>query len=252
GYGEPNSAIGETTDPDKRRQWTCWVAAHRVKTVPQDTMMDGMTKAPAKRLLVLEFELESDTFNPLYPVPNTPSVSRSDGSSPFSGSGTGIGSNSTPTEQTERNYSTPGSDSTSTPVVPDPAVAGDKVGDNTIATRPAPGEVEKPQAQEWFASAEAIIQSTTSRSRPLRSLERMRRFSRIGASLERTVATSGRGSGQGIGTMDVFTVLQEINEQLGKALDLLELLQIVVGVIKDLTQFPSSQTLRIAEAFDIA
>lgn len=37
--------------------------------------------------------------------------------------------------------------------------------------------------------------------------------------------------------MDVFTVLQEVNEQMGRALDLLHLSDIVVGIIKDLTQF---------------
>jgi hypothetical protein len=235
GWGEPNSAIGETADPQRRRQWTCWVAAHRVKSVSQDIQLSEAELKPTRRLLVLEFELESDVFNPLYPVPPTPTVSRSDDSSPFSGSGTGNGSNSTPTEHTERNYSATSSSSASTNTPKASDSSTDQA--STIATRTAPNEVEKPQDQEWFPSADAILQSTTSRSRPLRSLERMRRFSRIGASLERTVATSGRGSGHGVGTMDVFAVLQEINEQLGKALDLLELLQIVVGVIKDLTQF---------------
>ena len=42
---------------------------------------------------------------------------------------------------------------------------------------------------------------------------------------------------QNVGTMDVFTVLSQANEQLNKALDLTQLLDTVVGIIKDLTQF---------------
>ena len=37
--------------------------------------------------------------------------------------------------------------------------------------------------------------------------------------------------------MDVFSVMAQINEQLGAANDLDSFMQVVVGVIKDLTQF---------------
>ena len=37
--------------------------------------------------------------------------------------------------------------------------------------------------------------------------------------------------------MDVFAVMSQINEQLGDAQDLQTFLKIVVGVLKDLTQF---------------
>ena len=40
-----------------------------------------------------------------------------------------------------------------------------------------------------------------------------------------------------MGMMDVFAVMAQINEQLGAAPDLDSFLKVVVGVIKDLTQF---------------
>ncbi|CAE6351543.1 unnamed protein product [Rhizoctonia solani] len=84
----------------------------------------------------------------------------------------------------------------------------------------------------WFPSPEDVVESTTSRSRPLRALERMRRITRDGHGPRR----GGTGTG-GVGTMDVFAVLAQVNDQLGSAPDLESFLKVVVGVIKDLTQF---------------
>ncbi|CAE6413025.1 unnamed protein product [Rhizoctonia solani] len=84
----------------------------------------------------------------------------------------------------------------------------------------------------WFPSPEDVMESTTSRSRPLRALERMRRVTRDGHGPRR----GGAGAG-GVGTMDVFAVLAQVNDQLGSAPDLESFLKVVVGVIKDLTQF---------------
>jgi light-regulated signal transduction histidine kinase (bacteriophytochrome) len=46
-----------------------------------------------------------------------------------------------------------------------------------------------------------------------------------------------REPGTGVGMMDVFAVMAQINEQIGAAPDLDTFLKIVVGVIRDLTQF---------------
>ena len=47
-----------------------------------------------------------------------------------------------------------------------------------------------------------------------------------------------RRRGQGaVGMMDVFAVMAQINEQLGAAPDLDALMRVIVGVMKDLTQF---------------
>jgi hypothetical protein len=95
-----------------------------------------------------------------------------------------------------------------------------------------------------------VLESTTSHAKPLRALERMRRMTRT-AQAQIARGTSGRrGSGAGrrqsrrdgagsggVGTMDVFAVLSQINDQLGAAPDIETFLKVVVGVIKDLTQF---------------
>lgn len=229
GWGEPGSAISDTTDEQRRRQWTCWVAAHRTRYLPSEEGSD----MPRRKLIIVEFELESDLFNPLYPTSGTPT--NSDSSSPIPRTRSGAGSSgSSNTQQTGRDKWAFSSDGT-TPSDSTPQQQGERA--DTVATLPQPGEMVERTEEEWVPSAEAIINSTTSRSRPLRSLERMRRFNRNNVNSERSLVAGHRNMGHGVGTMDVFTVLQEINEQLRKALDLLQLLEIVVGIVKDLTQF---------------
>jgi hypothetical protein len=225
GWGEPGSALSENADEQMRRQWTCWIAAHRVRLQP----VESESNIPRRKLIILEFELESDLFNPLYPQPGTPSGS--DTSSPILRSGT-AGSTSGGTEQIAKS---PSGFSSSDGTTPSDATPQQQHGEHlsTVVTRTQPGDLVE-TADGWVPSAEAILNSTTSRSRPLKSLERMRRFNRTSVS---AVTSMHRNTGHGVGTMDVFTVLQEINEQLGRALDLLQLLEIVVGIVKDLTQF---------------
>ena len=76
GWGMPGSALlGEGEgDPQCRRAWSCWCAAHRPKVA------GGTTDDRIHDLIILELELEYDAFNPLYPAPSfTQSVD------PFSG-----------------------------------------------------------------------------------------------------------------------------------------------------------------------
>ena len=93
-----------------------------------------------------------------------------------------------------------------------------------------------------------IIESTTNHARPLRALERMRRTGQHGP--EGPDSSSGSNSRGGrsrraqrrappgtTGTMDVFAVLGQINEQLGSAPDLETFLKITVGVVQDLCRF---------------
>ncbi|KAG8853487.1 Light-sensor Protein kinase [Serendipita sp. 411] len=228
GWGEPGTAIGDTSDPQDRRQWTCWVAAHRIAQTDQQAPVPSEgSKPPQRKLVIVEFELESDTLNPLYPLPRTPSLSQSEATSPPSGSGlAGSNSGGFTTES-----GTPGQSGGATTIGSTPSDLTPKpVEENTGSMIEVPkSDVLVSGDSEWVPSAEAILTSTTSRARPLKSLERLRRFNRA-----TSIVSSQR---PGVGTMDVFTLLQEINEQLGRALDLLQLLEIVVGVIKDLTQF---------------
>jgi light-regulated signal transduction histidine kinase (bacteriophytochrome) len=50
--------------------------------------------------------------------------------------------------------------------------------------------------------------------------------------------------------MDVLTVFSQVNEQLSKALDLTQLLETVVGIVKDLTQFHRVLVYQFDEAWN--
>ncbi|KAB5591393.1 Phytochrome-like histidine kinase [Ceratobasidium theobromae] len=320
GWGAPGTALPDSRNPSGRREWTCWCAAHRPRLphksrseAASDTPDDPDDPDPLSPLIVLEFELERDIFNPLYP-PYTPALaldspdvpSRSSGSTsagtkstPGSGSGSGTAgsgtasggtSGSSLTQQGERSTDTllkdtpaivgtsaqqgltgetVGQGLTKGPVVV-PVVTssgeesrealpadGPSSGEATVtsgssgAVAPLQGTVTHPSQDHdsqldpterrgligddtWFPSPEDVVESTTSRSRPLRALERMRRVTRDGHGHGHGHRPSG---GTGVGTMDVFAVLAQVNDQLGSAPDLESFLKVVVGVIKDLTQF---------------
>ena len=226
GWGEPGSAITQSEDGQQRREWTCWVAAHRIKTQP------GTGDEEARRLIIVEFELEQDIFNPLYP---TASLSTTY-DTPSSTSATATGGSGCSTEKASES---PGitrqpsaqnlvSTSSNANTLQDDVVSQ---GSTQLSARNM-GQLALSTGLEgdetWVPSAEAILESTTSRSKPLRALERMRRFARSDRSSR---------AAQNVGTMDVLTVFSQINEQLSKALDLAQLLETVVGIVKDLTQF---------------
>lgn len=129
--------------------------------------------------------------------------------------------------------------------------------------------------EEWLPSPEDILESTTTRSKPLLALERLRRSrrgmtdspspgssystgshhssssDRGGSRPRRAGMRQRRGGGGGaVGMMDVFAVMAQINEQLGAAPDLEHFLQVVVGVIKDLTQFHRVLVYQFDEAWN--
>ena len=195
-----------------------------------------------KRLIVVEFELEQVIFHPLYPPPGSSMASESPSETATSTSGSS-------TDRTTRSLAT--SPLTSTPKTAD--ASSDESTLNAVTVNQAHAQLsalnmgqltlssESEGDETWAPSAEAILESTTSRSKPLRALERMRRLSRF----------QGRGGvTQNVGTMDVFTVLSQANEQLSQALDLTQLLDTVVGIIKDLTQFHRVLVYQFDEAWN--
>jgi hypothetical protein len=116
---------------------------------------------------------------------------------------------------------------------------------------------------------EAILESTTSRSKPLLALERLRRTRRTAGGDSPASFDSGsggpgslprRGGGVGggrrrrggasVGMMDIFAVMAQINEQFGVAHDMETFLKIVVGVMKDLTQFHRVLVYQFDEAWN--
>ncbi|KAH9986884.1 hypothetical protein BJV74DRAFT_927090 [Russula compacta] len=218
GWGMPGSALLDDGDgdPQRRRLWSCWCAAHLPK------MTGGATASGIRDLVILEFELEHDKFNPLYPAP-PPSQNVSDSTlSPFSPPEGALMPSSVSSLATQTNAR---------------PVAGLEGDDN------------------WTPSAEDILESTTNYAKPLPALERIRNLSRIAQPSSATgpgvdaLAAASDGSGCGspvrtrrrktgaVGLMDVFAVISQINEQLSAAPDLDTFLKFVVGLIKDLTQF---------------
>jgi hypothetical protein len=233
GWGAPGSAApGDPNASNGRRSWTCWCAVHR----PSDPT--GMGNPG---LIIMEFELERDTLNPLYPPADTQGQ---DIGSPLGSmsSGSGSGSVSTETAKTETSTET----LLPTPL-PTPKAGEVEEKDPLIVAEAANALVaDEPSGP----TAEEILESTTSRAKPLPALERLRRIARgenpsgdpTPGSPSETRSKKSRRKGSssasgGVGMMDVFAVMAQINEQLGDAPDLPAFLQIVVGVIKDLSQF---------------
>lgn len=204
-------------------------------------------------MIILEFELEKDTRNPLYPIS---SGGPSNASSPSGNSSASSAAASS---------STSGSDSTL--VVPnDPAklpVSGkdDNSSNDPSQTEPCSRTMSSfltdPEGDDWIPSAEDILESTTSRSKPIPALERLRRMSRLNPQTPPAYSVTGGGGGKGVrarraaartatggasgvgsvGMMDVFAVMSQINKQLGAASDMDTFLKVAVGIIKDLSHF---------------
>ncbi|KAJ7175413.1 phytochrome-like protein [Mycena filopes] len=200
GLGAPQSP---PLDDSNRRSWTCWCAMHRPSNA---------TVGNRSRLIIMEFELERDSLNPLYPLAD-PTSSRS--ISPE----TAANSATHQRQHTESDALEEGHEEPSAP------------------------------------SAEDILESTTSRAKPLPALERLRRLARMDL-----VATSGTGVARGrrarragsggVGLMDVFAVMAQLDEQLGDAPDLPTFLQVLVGLIKDLSQFHRVLVYQFDEAWN--
>lgn len=276
GYGEPGSDDSDDVPTsrtiNRRREWTCWVAAHRPSQKNWTKVDEHGRKVPPPNLIVLEFELERDIYNPLYPPPV--SEYESEVSSPRSGSGASLETGSTATArtgsfdtssagQTSRaskstgtstaTDATPGARASSQSTETDPTVQTLSSGDSSAKRNRVRDQLMGLQGQDVTIDPANILESTTSHARPLRALERMRRLTRGAIADGENIAEAanmpggnhgskrrtrrkGPGSG-GVGTMDVFAVLAQINDQLGAAPDLETFLKVVVGVIKDLTQF---------------
>lgn len=119
---------------------------------------------------------------------------------------------------------------------------------------------------EWQPSLQDVLESTTSRSKPLKALQRLRKFesSHGPTSGRSTTADSnespnparrkGRArcndSTSSVGMMDVFALMSEINEQFGNAPDLKTFLNVVVGVVKELTKFHRVLAYQFDEAWN--
>jgi hypothetical protein len=275
GWGEPNSAFPDDKgfpDPQKRRRWTCWCAAHRPpgnnapneadsQTSGKDSPASGASRASSRNLIVLELELENDILNPLYPPPapivespaSTPGrTTSSSGESDVKGGATDgsslAGSTVTLTsigEDTSGTENTPAVSQASTNLWSRSEKVSSQQGSSSSSGR-KPMAASRPR----FPTSEDIFESTTNHAKPILTLERMRRTGRLlgqgrikgkgegeGEGEGRKTGRGRRRGGNGGGTMDVFAVLTQLNEQLNAAQDLSTFLKVVVGIVKDITQF---------------
>jgi len=261
GWGEPGSQFAHedhdisSSSPslsNSRRYWTCWCAVHRAQR----------TNRFESGLIILEFELESDAFNPLCSPLSTSSFVPPENVSQRSQSSSTLVSSS--------GVTTPGS--CSTVVFEDLEHLSDET-PLASATSPTSAHYSREWSRstpkslfglagedDWKPSAEAILESTTNHAKPIPALERLRRLTErssspygptsasisSGSSVPPSGPTSPKSTrsarrfastNNSVGMMDVFAVLAQINEQLGAASDLETFLKVTVGVIKDLTQF---------------
>jgi hypothetical protein len=250
GWGMPGSALSGDGDGDyqSRRAWSCWCAAHRPK------MAEGTTNEGIHDLIILEFELEHDMFNPLYPAPFQVPAQNIDPFSSLSSPGSSGSADSAGTAGTLVA-------ATATPQNSDPVAT---VSSSIRSPSPTESALTSLPGSEGdddrTPNAEDILESTTNYAKPLLALERIRKLSQmahpssatdpgvsalaaisdrssIGASSTRSRRGQQRRKSGAVGMMDIFAVMSQINEQLGTASDLDTFLKVVVGLVKDLTQF---------------
>ncbi|KAF9234675.1 hypothetical protein BU15DRAFT_89876 [Melanogaster broomeanus] len=201
GWGGPGSATSDDSrDSEGRRSWTCWCAVHRPPASQTSTASIG--------LIILEFELERDTMNPLYP---SYSAMQTESLSPDSPPGSGSTGNSSETPISMVGESFPASSATAVSVF-----------DRSLSAF-APEDEE----DDWQPTTEDIISSTTNYAKPIPALERLRRTSSVASQpatdpgpRSRRKGFRRKGGNSGAGMMD-------INEQLGATADLETCLKVV-------------------------
>ena len=247
GWGMPGSALLDDGDGDLqgRRAWSCWCAAHRPK------IDGGATNSGIHDLIILEFELEDDVFNPLYPAP--PPARNVDQFSGMSSPSRSESAGSTTTSSTLVSI-------TPTPPSSDPtmssSISSSPPPENTLASLPMSSLMSEGD-EGLTTTSKDILESTTNHAKPLLALERIRKLNQVAKSSSATdpgvgaLAADSLGSASSAHTrrgkqrrkngpvamMDAFAVMSQVNEQLSAAEDLDTFLKIVVGLVKDLTQF---------------
>lgn len=107
-------------------------------------------------------------------------------------------------------------------------------------------------SDDWLPSLEDIFESTTNYAKPVPALERLWRMQmantpsspdandpHIGPHARKSQRARARTGNEdtGVGMMDVFAVMGQINDQLGATSSLETFLKVLVGLIKALTHF---------------
>lgn len=199
GWGAPN-----IVSPEERRAWTCWCAIHR-------------PRGSKAGLIVMELEPENDLTNPIFPP-----VGMVQGPVAVGSPG-----------------STQSADASEGTMVAASAAA-------SAMTTPVDGL--EGEEDGWAPSMTDVLESTTSWARPLTTLDRLRRRIRKPTTVTEPFLTDPSNTRrrrkhnvstlpERIGILDMLAVMSQISDQLGSANDLDIFVKVLVGVIKDLTQF---------------
>jgi hypothetical protein len=198
-------------------------------------------------LIVLELELENDIVNPLYPPQPEHLLlgSPASGSTRSGSTDAGISFDShTQSLQTDSDITTPSTGST----------------DSLPEVHGLDGD------HDWRPSPRDVLESTTSRSKPLKALQRLRKFEPPHGPVSGRSATADKDgnpspvrrkgrvrrndSASSVGMMDMLALMSEINEQFGNAPDLDTFLNVVAGVVKELSQFHRVLVYQFDEAWN--
>ncbi|WVQ80993.1 hypothetical protein IAT38_003100 [Cryptococcus sp. DSM 104549] len=276
--GESATLSGSSAGTQRRREWSCWVGAHRPEYRNWEKVDDAGNPIPQPDLIILEFELQRDAHNPLMQPWETPETQSAGRSTPESGSLAGVRSEGSVSHDAGEDTPRGGVSAAAVEAVA-AAGAGRRTagsdGSETTASLTTLGRPARPTASHKtsFTSypssggttandermglegldaevpLDRILESTTNHAKPLRALERMRGSGGNSAHPDSQGRARGRGSSArggrrrtganrgASGTMDIFAVLGQINEQLGAAPDLETFLKITVGVVQDLCRF---------------
>ncbi|PWN53617.1 hypothetical protein IE53DRAFT_137357 [Violaceomyces palustris] len=190
-------------DDDDKCSWTAWCAAH-IPVGPSETDSHELT-------IVLEFELVNDTNMLETSPPLSPTLESSSRAE----------SASSKTESPPPSISTVSTDGT----VQSTAYEKLRYGLEGMPYRPSPEELRE---------------STEPVHAPLKALTRMRRpaASTRGGRLRgrRGKSTKGGADGAG-GLLDMIGVLSQVNEQFSAQTELQSFLKVVVGIVRDITNF---------------
>ncbi|RDB16690.1 Cyanobacterial phytochrome B [Hypsizygus marmoreus] len=192
------------------------------------------TSEPASRtsnLIIMEFELEKDSLNPRYPF--VPSGALKYGSSE--------------------------------PLSPTQSYDGSELADDIADPNHGHSSQISSTEHHTLPSADEILESTTSFSKPIPALERLRRMQMANNPLSPDVIDDSlnpftrksqhqrQRNGHddiGVGMMGGFAVMGQINEQLGAASSKDSFLKVAVGLVKDLTQFHRTMIYKFDEAWN--
>ncbi|KAJ7857770.1 hypothetical protein B0H13DRAFT_1156234 [Mycena leptocephala] len=224
GWGAPGSAAPD--DPEAsagRRKWTCWCAVHR----PLDP-----ASGASLGLIIMEFELERDTLNPLYPLTDEAGAHFTPLGSVSSGSGSSAPRTENGGEVIDGRF---GSDTSQRGRNANPNAMGRKDGSSTgVCSRVDSEKVNMGPSAEIFWKARPHVQShclrwSVAAHRARRSYLRHRVPALPSETRSRRSRRAGGSAAGGVGMMDVFAVMAEINEQLGDAPDLAAFLQVSSG-----------------------